>query len=120
MRVTNAGPRLALALAVTLAACGGRAEMPTPGSAQPQTTLEVQNQASLDMTIYAIREGGERRRLGTAIAHQTTKFTIPYTMIFGVSDLRFQADPIGSDQAPVSEVIPVQPGDVVVMQIPPH
>lgn len=109
---------LALVLAVGLTACGGRATMDGADDDAP-AVLEVENHANLDMTIYAIREGGERRRLGTATAHLTTEFTIPASMMFGLTSFRFQADPIGGDRAPVTHSITVAPGDRVVMRIPP-
>ncbi|MBW3534277.1 MAG: hypothetical protein KY453_03505, partial [Gemmatimonadetes bacterium] len=103
---------------MALAACSGRATMDGAADDAP-AVLEVENHANLDMTIYAIREGGQRQRLGTATAHLTTEFTIPSSMLFGVTSLRFQADPIGGDRAPVTQSITVAPGDVVVMRIPP-
>lgn len=103
-----------------LAACGGRATMPGPGDDQAPTTLEVDNRSSLDMTIYVIREGGARTRLGSATAHLTTRFTIPDRLMFGITSLRFQADPVGAGRTPVTETINVQAGDTVVLQIPPY
>lgn len=85
----------------------------------PQTTLRVDNQAVLDMTIYALR-GSERRRLGFAGALRVTLLQIPPSLIFGATPLRFLADPIGSNRAPVSEEISVSPGDEVTLQIPPQ
>jgi hypothetical protein len=104
-------------LALT-AACGGGAE---PENATPQeaTVLEVDNQNALDMNVYVLRTSGSRERLGTATAHTRSRFTIPSRLIFGITPLRFQADPIGGRAAPVSQEITVQPGDTVVLRIPP-
>ena len=85
----------------------------------PVTRLRVQNQAFLDMTIYVYR-GPQRLRLGTANGNSTTRFTIPSSLIFGATPLRFQADPIGSNRASISEEITVQPGDEVTLLIPPQ
>ncbi len=104
-------------LALTLAACttaAGRRQ----AAATPRTTVSVDNQALLDMTIYVI-SGSQRIRLGTARGLNTTELTIPPSVVFGVSTLRFQADPIGSSRAPVSETISVREGDEVVLRIPP-
>jgi hypothetical protein len=81
--------------------------------------LEVDNQASLDMTIYVIRSGSSRERLGLATAHRISWFRIPDRLIFGPTPLRFQADPIGAGAMPVTEDITVSPGDTVVFRIPP-
>jgi hypothetical protein len=107
---------LAVGLLLT-AGCGG--QRGEPQEPQPETFLEVDNQANLDMTIYVVRSGGSRERLGTAIAHTRTTFRIPSRLMFGLTPLRFQADPIGANRAPVSQEITVQPGDTVVLRIPP-
>ena len=105
-------------LALALAACGGsksrRAAVP-----QPRTSVRVENQGFSDMTIYAIRSG-QRVRLGIATGNTTTTFTIPPNLIFGATPLRFLADPLGSNRAPVSDEITVQPGDQVRLVIPPR
>jgi len=87
-------------------------------AATPRTTVSVENQALLDMTIYVI-SGSQRIRLGTARGLNTTELTIPPSIVFGVSTLRFQADPIGGSRTPVSETISVSEGDEVVLRIPP-
>lgn len=106
----------ALAVVLVVAACGQPSQT---GEPQPRTTLEVDNQASLDMTIYVIRSGGTRERLGTSTAHTRMTFTIPARLLFGLTPLRFQADPIGSDRAPVTQEITVEPGDNIRLVIPP-
>jgi hypothetical protein len=111
---------LLFTLALPAAACSRAVQ--TQGSSsqtQERTTVVVDNQASLDMNIYVIRDGGMRQRLGTATAHLKNTFTIPPTLLFGVTSLRFLADPIGSSRTPVSDDILVTPGDQVVLTIPP-
>ncbi|MGH7577501.1 MAG: hypothetical protein ACREM1_20545 [Longimicrobiales bacterium] len=107
-------------MAAAVASCGGN---PPPGLAQFEdeeaTRLSVENQSTLDMNIYVLR-GSQRIRLGTATAHLTTRFTIPPELIFGVTPLRFLADPIGSSRTPVTDEISVSPGDDVVLTIPPR
>jgi len=82
-----------------------------------QTTVTVDNQSFSDMTIYVSR--GQRVRLGSARGHSKTTFTIPPSIVAGVSTLRFIADPIGSTRSSVSEEISVNPGDSVGLTIPP-
>ncbi len=106
---------LIAATAVLVAACGSARR---PASDQPVTTLRVQNQGFLDMTIYLIA-GSQRVRLGVAGGSSTTTMRIPSQYVFGVSSLRFLADPIGGTRTPVSESISVSPGDEVVLIIPP-
>ena len=90
-------------------------EAPEPTLA---TTLIVKNQAFLDMNVFVYRST-QRVRLGTATGSNTTKFTIPSTMLFGATPLRFQAVPIGGNRQAVTQEISVSPGDAVDLIIPP-
>jgi hypothetical protein len=85
----------------------------------PVTRLRVENQAFLDMTIYVYRST-QRIRLGTANGNSTTRLTVPPNLIFGATPLRFQADPIGSNRASISQEITVSPGDEITLTIPPN
>jgi len=104
-----------VAAALVLTACGGAR---SPASDQPQTTLRVENQGFLDMTIYLL-VGSQRVRLGIATGNSTTVMRIPSQYVFGATSLRFLADPIGGNRTPVSESITVSPGDEVGLIIPP-
>ena len=107
---------LLIATIVTAAACrskpGERPEI------QPITRLRVENRNFLDHTIYVLR-GSERIRLGTATGNTTTTFRRPPNVIFGGTQLRFIADPVGARRTPVSDQITVHPGDEVGLTIPP-
>ncbi len=81
--------------------------------------LRVDNQSFADMTIYALR-GSQKVRLGLATGLKVSLLTIPSSVIFGVTPLKFLADPIGSTRMPVSDEISVTPGDVVTLTIPPQ
>ncbi len=100
-----------------LAACasGGRTGSDVEREA---TYVLVDNQAVLDMTIYALR-GSQRIRLGTATGLSRTRFTLPRGIVFGATSLRFLADPIGSSRTPVSQEITVSEGEEIVLRIPP-
>ncbi|HMI47204.1 MAG TPA: hypothetical protein VK481_00880 [Gemmatimonadaceae bacterium] len=90
------------------------------GSSDPNapTVIEVDNQGFLDMNVFAIRSS-QRVRLGTAPGNSKSRFTIPPSLVSGLTPLRFVADPIGGRRASVSEEITVAPGDTVGLQIPP-
>jgi hypothetical protein len=109
----------AAALCVSVFACSHRAK-PNQGSGPPaKTTVRVENQGFADMTVYVL-VGGQRVRLGLATGSSTTNFTIPgYLVGNGIQQLRFIADPVGSNRLPVSDEISVTPGDEVVLTIPP-
>ena len=57
------------------------------GSVSPQnapTTLQVDNQGFLDMTVYAIRNS-QRVRLGSATGNSKTNLAIPSNLVFGLT-----------------------------------
>ena len=98
--------------AVDLNSSGGR----TGGD---KTTVVVDNQNLNEMTIYAY-QGTQRMRLGRVRATATTELNIPKSMVSGVVQMRFYAEPMvtGGQRAYISEMIPVQPGDQVDFLIP--
>jgi len=107
-----------LAAAAAISACASAGGGTESREARPVTTVVVDNQALLDMTVYVLR-GGQRVRLGHATGVSRTRFTIPYGVVFGATTLRFLADPIGSGRMPVSEEITVREGDELMLRIPP-
>ena len=103
---------------IAVAGCSRNDPPETDAAPVPETTLRVENQAFLDMTIYAVRSS-QRVRLGIATGLSVTKFTIPKSLIFGSTPLAFYADPIGGRRTPVSQEVMVSPGDEVQLMIPP-
>ena len=84
-----------------------------------KTTVVVDNQNLNEMTIYAY-QGTQRMRLGRARASATTELRIPSSIVSGLVQMRFYAEPMvtGGQRAYLSEMIPVQPGDQVDFLIP--
>ena len=112
-------PVLLLTLALGTACRGNNTNEEAPEPVPP-TFLSVRNQAFLDMNIYVFRSS-QRMRLGTATGGNTTKFTLPPSLLFGTTPLRFQAVPIGnSNRAAITQEISVTPGDEVELMIPPN
>lgn len=89
------------------------------GRSKDRTTVVVDNQNLNEMTIYAY-QGTQRMRLGRAKATGTTELRIPSSMVSGVVQMRFYAEPMvtGGQRSYISEMIPVQPGDQVDFLIP--
>ncbi len=114
---TIGGLVVALLVVGGVSGCG-RNRVETAIDPDTPTVLIVENQAFPDMTIYVI-EGVRRIRLGMATGHARTKFTLPKYLVRSITPVRFQADPIGSNRAPISDEITVTPGDEVVLRIPP-
>lgn len=110
---------LALVAITTLGTTGcNRNRVETDVDPNAPTLLIVDNQSFPDMTIYVL-EGGRRVRLGLAGGNSQAKFTLPKYLVRSLTSIRFQADPIGSARAPVSDEIMVSPGDQVTLRIPP-
>jgi hypothetical protein len=103
-------------LMLTAAACRGKPGGPAP--LDEPTSVRVENQGFIDMTIY-ILEGGSRIRLGFVPGNSTSTFVIPRYLMSGPRALRFLADPVGPTRAPVSDEMSVLPGDHIVLTIPP-
>jgi len=89
------------------------------GHTTDKTTVVVDNQNLNEMTIYAY-QGTQRMRLGRAKATGTTELQIPSSMVSGLVQMRFFAEPMvtGGQRSYLSEMIPVQPGDQVDFLIP--
>ena len=120
MRFINRLINRFIATAVVVGVAGGcnRNRVQTEIDPDAPTRLVVDSQAFPDMTIYVI-EGARRIRLGMANGNAQTKFTLPKYLIRTITSIRFQADPIGSNRAPISDQITVTPGDEVTLRIPP-
>jgi hypothetical protein len=82
-----------------------------------KTKVRVENQNLADMTIYVYR-GSQRLRLGRAPGNGVTNLEIPKSMVSGLTELRFQAEPLGNQRGIISQPIPVNPGDLVDFIIP--
>jgi hypothetical protein len=120
---------LALGTLALLSACasGGHGKDTAGGEAvdlngdakSGATTVVVDNQNLNEMTIYAY-QGTQRMRLGRAKSQGLTQLKIPSSIVNGVVQMRFLAEPMvtGGQRAYLSEMIPVQPGDQVDFLIP--
>ena len=97
---------------VDLNSSGGR-------TGSDKTTVVVDNQNLNEMTIYAY-QGTQRMRLGRVRGSATTELRIPTSIVSGVVQMRFYAEPMvtGGQRSYISETIPVQPGDQVDFLIP--
>lgn len=111
--------RALLALALLSAGCQHKAK-PAATEPQSETTVKVENQNFLDMDVFVV-QNGMHIRLGRAASLTSKVFTIPADFVRRPTDLRFELRPIGGGGAASqrTETIPVQPGDQVVLMIPP-
>lgn len=107
---------LFVVLLILLISCSSASQQ-ARGRMQVKTTVRVENQNILDMTVYILR-GSQRLRLGMVTGLTTREFVIPKNLILGATSLRFLADPIGSRHMPVSQEILMSPGDKIEIVIP--
>lgn len=103
-------------LLVTLAACGLFGRQPGeagPGSEEkPGITVEVENLAWKNIHVYAI-SGSSWTSLGVLSSQDEETYELPRGFVGGRREIRLAADPVGSNQAYISDPIQVEPGDVV-------
>jgi hypothetical protein len=110
-------PLLACVALLTACGSGRQSDDRNPAPLESKTTLRVDNNGFLDMTVYVL-DGSQRVRLGIANGNRSTELTIPPYLVRGVTSLRFLCDPVGGNRAPVSDQIVVEPGDRVTLLIP--
>src|SRR5215208_4009415 len=103
------------------AACASRG---TPGSTGPAApppplsfeqapvVLTVENHNWQDIVVYAVYDGS-RSRLGMITTARTVSFRLPPRLIGRSGNLYFIADPIGASKRFESEMVVVQPGQII-------
>lgn len=107
---------LVLALVLAAGACassgGGERE-------EAASYVTVDNQSRYDMTIYVVRDNGQRIRIGRVSSVSEERLQIPSYLLFGITNLRFLADPLAAQGTPISNTIAVVPGEEIHLTIPP-
>lgn len=116
-----AGLAVVVTMLATVAACNHTAR---PGrddnGMQSETRVRVENQAFSDMNVYVLSTSGGRQRLGTVTGNTTQEFVIPAYIVGPANSVRFLCEPIGSNRAPISNSLSIQPGQTVTLTIPPN
>jgi hypothetical protein len=104
-----------LLLSLTLGCAGNTANQSDSGTG---TRARIENNSSLDMDIYVLRQSGATR-LGFAPANQSTTFQLTPGILAGAVSLRFEARPVRQSGRPVgSELFQVTPGDEITWSVP--
>jgi hypothetical protein len=110
---------LPLLLLLSSVACSSAQSTHDPSKPQPpRTTVLVRNQRPVDFNVY-VGTGTHRIRLGMVPGMSDRTFTIPaHLLANGQGLLRFQADPIGSQNVlSTAEELMVREGDEVSLRI---
>jgi hypothetical protein len=109
-----------VALFATVGACSHATKNANDeGDIRPTTRVRVENRAYNDANIFILGDGGNRQRLGTVTGSSNAEFVIPDYFITPANSVRFMVEPIGSNSAPRSNSLSVQPGQTVTLEIPP-
>jgi hypothetical protein len=104
-------------MAMWVSGCGAEPR-PNPFTATarpPVVAVQVRNNNYLDVVVYALRDGG-RMRLGTVTGNCNAILKVS-TDIATMQGFRLQADPVGSRESYVTEVIYAQPGAAIVLDV---
>ena len=111
---------LLILLTVSCRSGGSPKTTPAPDSGD-QPRVRIENRASLDMDIYAVRSDGERIRLGFVPGGDTAVFALPPTVTAGATSIRFAARPVRRAGEPVmSEPFGVHTGEEIAWSISPQ
>ncbi len=109
---------LLLPLLLACASSGSEQSGPDPmADTNQDVRVVVRNNATWDATIYVLRSGSIRTRVGTAPSLSTTTLTLPRNVISGLTEVRFVVDWIGRPRDSASQRVVAQPGDVIELDI---
>ena len=104
------------ALLLVVSSCASaRSGIDSSSDPYGDTTVEVENQAWVDVVVYVERPG-ERVRLGDVSSQAKRRFRLPSGITFG--SIRFYIDPVGSRHGGRTYDISVTPGDQLRLTIP--
>jgi hypothetical protein len=112
----------ALLLVLLTISCGGGSSpetTPNPDTGD-QPRARIENRASIDMDIYAVRNERERIRLGFVPGDETAVFALPARVTAGATSIRFEARPVRRSGEPVVSELFGLTGDEIVWSIPPQ
>ena len=114
-------------LSLTLGCAGGSAkpgdnptpaDNPAPAQSGDHPRARIENNSSLDMDIYVVRQSGPAR-LGFVPANQSATFELPAAIVAGSAAVRFEARPVRGSGKPVgSEIFPINDGSDITWTVP--
>jgi hypothetical protein len=107
-----------LGAALLLSACASGANRASSGLESAPVSLTVTNQNWLDVDVFVLR-GTTRYRLGAVGGNSSATLRIPSNLI-ARGELQLMADPIGSNDVYVSDVIPVAPDQSLQLTVAPR
>jgi hypothetical protein len=108
----------ALGAALLLSACASGANRASTGVDSAPVSLTVTNQNWLDVDVFVIR-GTTRYRLGAVGGNSSAMLRIPSSLI-ARGEVQLMADPVGSSDVYVSDLISVAPDQQLQLTVAPR
>ncbi len=81
--------------------------------------VEVENHGWSDAAIYLL-SGGLRHRVGLVTGSSSQIFSVPGSYLGTMGEIRLQAHPIGSNGSMTTDLMTVQPGQVIRFTLENH
>ena len=106
-----------LALALGLACAGPRQNMdPGPQSNTDGFSLLVTNHHLLDVNVF-LQHDGQADRIAMVVAATSKTLVLPLYMLGQAGAIRLIAEPIGDDTRYTTDILTVQPGQMVELNV---
>jgi hypothetical protein len=107
----------ALLAPVALAACASGGRRGGGGGAGNSATLEVRNDYLGPVNLYAVRQGGYVRRLGSVVSSRVERFRLGSDVIGVGGSVQIIAIPLASNGRASTGALVLQPGETVRFNI---
>ena len=109
----------ALVALTALAACGKRSGGQAVSPVAGEIVIEVENQYAASLTIY-LDAGGTSRRLGQVNIGSSRSFPVAWRQLGTDGAFRLRAEVIGSAEHAMTDVLRVQPDQIVRWTLAPQ
>jgi hypothetical protein len=122
MHIFRLLPTLASCVALTVACAHNRGpEGVETAMVDPNAPIavEVDNHGWADAAIYLV-SGGLTRRVGLVTGSSSQSFTVPASFIGTMGEIQLRAHPIGTTGSMTTDLMTVQPGQVVRFTVENH
>lgn len=108
---------LVMVIVLTLACAGPRQNVdPEPAPQSDGFSLMLTSRHLLDVTIFVLHDG-QADRVAMVPASSTKAIVLPLWMLGQSKAIRIIAEPIGDDSRYTTEILTVQPGQVIELNL---
>lgn len=107
----------ALVLFLIVSACAGPRQNVVPDPVQAEGfSLVLNNRHLLDVNVF-LQHDGQSDRVATVVASTTRSLVLPAWMLGQSKTVRLIAEPIGDESRYTTDILVVQPGQVVELNV---